>query len=255
MPKKEDIMRSFLFLLFFIVYFAISPILWLIILIFRLFSRKLSDRIALAFVKFACRIGRLMAGTRVTVHGREYIPKDETVVYVLNHRSIFDIILTYPYIKSPTGVIAKKELVCIPFFSTWLYFANTLFLDRGDIRKGMKTMLQGIDKVKHGISMCIFPEGTRNKDQESKISLLEFHEASFKLATKPNVPIIPVAIYNSADCFENHKPWIRSARVSITYGKPIHVDELPEENRKFLGKYTRELIQNMLNEEAREAGQ
>ena len=58
-------------------------------------------------------------------------------------------------------------------------------------------MLKGIDNVKRGVSMAIFPEGTRNRDKESQTSIAEFHEASFKLATKPNVPIVPVAVYNT----------------------------------------------------------
>lgn len=240
-------MRSLLFVLFFVVFFAISPVLWLILLILRLFGRNLSDRFALVLIKFACRTGRVMAGAKVTVKGLGNIPEDKPAVFVLNHRSIFDIILTYPYFKQPTGFIAKKELGKIPFFSTWLYFANCLFLDRQDIRAGMKTMMAGIEKVKSGVSMCIFPEGTRNKDQKSKTSLLDFHEASFKLATRPNVPIIPVAVYNTADCFENHKPWIRSARVFITFGEPIVLDGLTSDERKFIGKYTKNIIQNLLN--------
>ncbi len=246
-------MRSVLFVLFFICFFAVSPLLWLLILIVRLFNRNAADRLGLFFIKGACRTGRLMAGTKLTVRGLGNIPEDRTVVFVLNHRSIFDIILTYPYVKGPTGFIAKKELGKIPFFSTWLYFANCLFLDRKDIRKGLKTMNEGIQKVQNGISMCIFPEGTRNKDQETKTGLLEFHEASFRLAVRPNVPIIPVAVYNSADCFENHKPWIRSVPVTITYGEPIIIDELKPEERKFLGRYTRDIIQKMLDESEAES--
>lgn len=241
-------MRTILFLLFVLCFFIVSPLLWLIALILRLFSRKVSDRFSFFWIRSACIAGRFISGTRVIVRGVENIPKDETVVYAINHRSIFDIILTYPYMRKPTGFIAKKELGNIPFFSWWLWFGNTLFLDRKDIRKGMKTMLKGIDNVKRGVSMAIFPEGTRNRDKESKISLLDFHEASFKLASKPKVPVIPIAIYNSADCFENHKPWIRKATVLITIGKPFRIDELPEEDRKFPGRYTKAIIQNFLNE-------
>ena len=99
-------MRSILFLLFFITFFAVSPLLWLIILILRLFSRNLSDRFALWWIKFACRTGKLMAGTRVIVKGLGNIPEDRTVVFVLNHRSIFDIIL---------NVVTSLSLSYIPY--------------------------------------------------------------------------------------------------------------------------------------------
>ena len=239
-------MRTVLFCLFALVFFILSPVMWLVILIVRLFSRNASDRLAFVIVKFACRSARVIAGAKVTVKGLGNIPENAPCVFVINHRSIFDIILTYPYMKRPTGFIAKKELGGIPFFSTWLYFANCLFLDRKDIRKGLQTMLKGIDNVKRGVSMAIFPEGTRNRDKESQTSIAEFHEASFKLATKPNVPIVPVAVYNTENCFENHRPWIRSAKVRISFLEPILPDELEGDEKKFIGRYTREKIQQVL---------
>ena len=239
-------MRTIIFLLFLLIYFILSPIMWLIILIARLFSRKAGDRIAFVLVKFACRVGAFISGAEVTVKGLGNIPEDRPCVFVLNHRSIFDIILTYVYLKQPTGFIAKKELGGIPFFSTWLSIANTLFLDRKDIRKGYATMMKGIENVKRGVSMAIFPEGTRNKDKEHPFSLQEFHEASFKLATRPNVPIVPIAIYNTDNCFENHRPWIRKTKVKFTFLEPIVPDELAPEDRKFIGKYTRGKILEVL---------
>ena len=72
---------------------------------------------------------------------------------------------------------------------------HCLFLDRKDIKQGLKTILEGIEKVKSGISICIFPEGTRNKVNDT---FLPFHEGSFKIAEKSGCPIIPMSIYNSA---------------------------------------------------------
>ena len=240
-------MRTILFCLFVLIFGIISHLLWLILLIVRLFNRDASDRFALSVEKFACRATRFIAGAKVTVSGLGNIPEDRATVFVLNHRSIFDIILTFPYFKRPTGFIAKKELDGIPVFSRWLRYSNCLFLDRKDIRKGFQTMMAGIENVKRGVSMAIFPEGTRNKDQESHTSLQEFHEASFKLATRPNVPIIPIAVYNTENCFENHRPWMRSAKVKISFLEPVVPDELEAEDRKFIGKYTQAKIQDALN--------
>lgn len=239
-------MRTVLFFIFAFFYCILGPFVWLIALILRLFSRSVSDRFSFVFVKFACRIAGIIAGAKVTVKGLGNIPEDKACVFVLNHRSIFDIILTYPYMKRPTGFIAKKELGKIPLFSTWLWFANCLFLDRKDIRKGVVTMKKGVANVERGVSMAIFPEGTRNKDKESHTSIADFHEASFKLATRPNVPIVPIAVYNTENCFENHRPWMRPADVKITFCDPILPDELSKEDRKFIGKYTRNVIQNVL---------
>lgn len=82
-----------------------------------------------------------------------------------------------------------------------------LFLDRENPKEGLKTILQAIDYVKHGISICIFPEGTRNKGEE--LSLLPFHNGSFKIAEKTGCPIIPMSLNNTCDIFEGHFPFIK----------------------------------------------
>ena len=67
-----------------------------------------------------------------------------------------------------------------------------------------------------------------------------------KMAAKTGCPIIPMAITGSADIFENHFPWIRSAHVTLQYGEPIYPKELPKEEQKHLGSYTRTKIVTML---------
>ena len=110
-------------------------------------------------------------------------------------------------------------------------------------------ILTAIDQVKSGISICIFPEGTRNKDKEHPNSLLPFKEGSFKIAQKTGCPIIPMAMTGTADILENHFPWVRSTEVTLTYGKPILTSELSREDQKHLGAYCENVIQQMLDQE------
>ena len=110
-------------------------------------------------------------------------------------------------------------------------------------------ILTAIDQVKSGISICIFPEGTRNKDKEHPNSLLPFKEGSFKIAQKTKCPIIPMVMTGTADVFENHFPWVHSTEVTLTYGKPILVSELDKEDQKHLGAYCQNIIQQMLDAE------
>ena len=162
-----------------------------------------------------------ITGAKVTVIGEENVPKDTPVLYIGNHRSYFDILLTYSRCPIRTGYIAKKEMEKIPLLSNWMRYLHCLFLDRKDIKQGLKTILAAVDKVKSGISICIFPEGTRNKN-EDELDMLSFHEGSFKIAAKAKCPIIPMAISNSADIFEAHFPTIHPAKVVVEYGKPIY---------------------------------
>lgn len=203
------------------------------------FNPDLKKRSSLAIVNWAFRVAIRIAGTKVIAIGEENIPKDTAVLYVGNHRSQFDIILTYVRVPRPTGYVAKKELLHIPLLSHWMKNLHCLFLDRNNIKEGLKTILTGVEKVKTGISICIFPEGTRSKKPDE---FLPFHEGSFKIAEKGNVPIVPMTIVNSSAIFEDQFPRIKKATVIIEYGKPIYINELDKDTRKSLGTHVSGII-------------
>ncbi|MCI9035370.1 MAG: 1-acyl-sn-glycerol-3-phosphate acyltransferase [Lachnospiraceae bacterium] len=176
------------------------------------------SRSSLAIVNWAFRCVRFFAGTKVEYIGEENIPTDTAVLYAGNHRSFFDIVLTYPRVPRPTGYISKKEIEKVPLLNVWMRNLHCLFLDREDAKAGFQTLRDASDLLKNGISVCIFPEGTRNKEDGT---LLPCHEGSFRIATKVGCPIIPMTITNSAAVFENQFPRIKKAHVIIEYGKRI----------------------------------
>ena len=95
--------------------------------------------------------------------------------------------------------------------------------------------------------MCIFPEGTRNKDLSSKTSMLPFHGGSLKIAERSGAPVIPVAIYNTGEVFEGNNKRMNPSTINITFGKQILVSELPKEERRFLAKHVQDIMQEMLD--------
>ena len=194
---------------------------------------------SLAIVNWAFRCILFIAGTKVTVIGEENVPKDTAVLYVGNHRSFFDILLTYVRVPRPTGYVSKVEIKKVPLLSQWMKNLHCLFLDRDDIKKGLQTILEGIEKIKSGISICIFPEGSRSKDPNA---FLPFHEGSFKLAQKSGCPIVPISINNSSAIFEDQFPRIRKAHVVVEYCKPFYINDLDKEDKKFVGVYTQKII-------------
>lgn len=203
------------------------------------FNKEIKDKSSLAIVNWAFRCCIWMAGASATILGEENVPKDEAVLYVGNHRSYFDILLTYIRVPRPTGYVAKVEMLRYPLLSNWMKNLHCLFLDRSDIKKGLKTILTGVEKVKSGISICIFPEGTRNKTNDT---FLPFKDGSFKIAEKANAPIVPITINNSAAIFEDHLPKMKKAHVVIEYGKPIRMSELSKEDKKSIGVYVQDII-------------
>lgn len=203
------------------------------------FNMEIKSKSSLAIVNWAFGVCLFLSGTKITYIGEENVPKDRAVLYIGNHRSYFDILSTYVRVPRPTGYIAKTEMLRYPLLKDWMKNLHCLFLDRHDLKKGMKTILEAIDKVKNGISICIFPEGTRNKENDT---FLPFRDGSFKIAEKSGCPIIPMTINNSAAVFEDHFPKIKKAHIVIEYGKPIYMNELSKEDRKAIGAYVQNII-------------
>ena len=191
------------------------------------------------YARFAMKGIWLLAGGRATVLGLENIPEDHPVLFVGNHRSIFDIILAGSLIKYPVGFVAKKELQGTPI-TLIMEEIHCLFLDREDPRQGLKTILTAIDYVKSGISMFIFPEGTRCKVEGT---FLPFHAGSFKIATKAKVPIVPVTIVGMGDVFEDHYPRLKWAPVVIEFGKPIETADMDRNAQKDLPDKVKALME------------
>lgn len=197
---------------------------------------------SLAIIRWAFGVCLFLSGVKVTVLGEENVPADQAVLFVANHRSYFDILLTYVRMKRPTGFVAKKEMSRYPLLSNWMVNIHCLFLDRKDIKQGLQTILTGIEKLKNGISLFIFPEGTRNKTADT---FLPFHGGSFKLAEKSGCPIVPIAINNAADIFEDHLPKIRKTHVVMEFGEPVYPNELDKEAKKNLANLISNRIQKM----------
>lgn len=231
--------RIILIMTFFILFLIFTIPVMIVEWIIGKFNPGLKDTSSLAIVQWAFRCVMHLAGTRIIFLGEENVPRDSAVLYVGNHRSYFDVIMTYMRVPRLTGYIAKIEMLKIPLLRTWMKYLHCLFLDRDNIKEGLKTILAAVEKVKNGISICIFPEGTRNKVPDT---FLPFHEGSFKIAEKGNVPIIPMSIVNAADIFEDHFPKVRKTTVVIEYCKPIYMKELDKETRKNMGSYVTNII-------------
>lgn len=239
-------MRLILALLFLLIFLIISIPIFLIELLIGKFNRHAMVASSQKIVVGAFHIILFVSGVKSTVIGRENVPKNEAVLYISNHRSFFDIPVAYASVPTLTGFMAKKEIAKVPLLNYWMRFLQCLFLDRDDIKQGLKTILKGIEQVKAGYSVFISPEGTRSQGQE----MLPFKEGSFKIAEKTGCAIIPVSITNTDEAFEKHFPWIHSAHVIIEYGKPIYPKELTKEQQKFLGSYVQEIIRETLAKNA-----
>lgn len=187
-----------------------------------------------------------VSGVKVDVIGLERVPRDRASLFVFNHRSYFDILVGYSTVPVPSAFVAKKEMEHTPVVARWMRYMHCLFLDREDIKEGMKTILEGVKLIKNGHSVFIAPEGTRNHGEE----MLPFKEGSFMMAEKAKSPIVPVAMNNNDDIFEKHFPWIKKTHVVVEYCEPIYVAELTKEEKRGLTVRVQKTIADTLKKNA-----
>ena len=211
-----------------------------IMLLIGLFSKSARDKASLAIVNHGFKVALFMAGTKVTIYGEENVPKDEPVLYILNHHSIFDIVLTYVRVPRPTGYVSKKEMGKYLMLTWWMKLLHCELLDRSDLRKGMQSINNCVDRINNGISIAIFPEGTRNK---TDVPLLEFHKGSFKIAEKTGCKIVPIVLTNTSSIFEDHLPFVKKADVTIDYLPPIDVAAMSREEKRSLADMVHSIME------------
>ena len=227
---------------FLLLFSIVSLPAYLVMNIIGHFSPEKKAKISQSFVVNAFRIVLAISGTKIHAKGLEKVPKDVPVLYISNHRSYYDIVTCYTLVKNNTGFVSKKEMEKIPCISRWMRYLNCQFLDRENLRAGLKTILNCIDLIKNGTSIFLFPEGTRSLGG----NMLPFKEGGFKIATKTGCPIVPVAIQNTENIFETHIPFIKKQDVSIEFGDPIFTSELSPAEKKTIGPVVQSVIEEML---------
>lgn len=180
-------------------------------------------------------------GMKIKVIGKENLPSQGPVVYMATHKSLFDIVILFAMIDDPCIVIGKKELQQMPFVNKWFDALGCIYIDREDKRSALTSIIKGIEEIKAGQSIIIFPEGTRYMTNDVQ----HFKEGSFKLATKTLVPIVPIALSNTYKVFEEKKR-IQKAEVVVHIGKPIPTKELSNEALRELPGYVEEQVKALM---------
>ena len=137
----------------------------------------------------------------------------------------------------PSSFISKIELKKIPFLAQWMILIKAVFLDRDNIKQAIGIIIGAVDDINNGTSVIVFPEGTRSRTGE----VLEFKEGTFKIATRTDCPVVPIAISNT-DKILHSGLGIRTANVTIEFGQPIMTKDLDKDHKKHLGHDARERI-------------
>jgi 1-acyl-sn-glycerol-3-phosphate acyltransferase len=177
-------------------------------------------------------------GIRVEAEGLEHVDPRRPYVFMSNHQSVLDvgaIVLTLP---TSWRFVAKRELTWIPFFGWAIALGGHVVIDRGRHARAVASLKRAAERVRNGVSVIIFPEGTRSEDGE----LQPFKSGGFHLAIDAQVPILPVTVSGSLPLTPKGSLRVESGRVRVRYGKPIETRGLGPEQREALKERVREAI-------------
>ena len=186
-------------------------------------------------------------GIKITAKGRENIDPKNPRIYMTNHQSYFDIFALLAYIPVHFKFILKHELMRIPLFGTAMRKAGYIGIERDDPRKAILSMRMAGENLKNGISLLVFPEGTRSVEGR----LQSFKRGAFNLAIRTGCDIVPVAIRDSYLIVSKGRLKINKGGFEIVVGKPISTEGYTKKEIFQLMDKVREAILYLLEKSAR----
>ena len=180
-------------------------------------------------------------GSTIKIEGLEKIPDEKGLCFVGNHQSAIDILIVLSVLPVTVGYIAKKQLLYYPFLNLWIVALGSAFIDRGNVKKAVRSIEKGVEFIKKGNSMIIFPEGTRSKSD----TMGTFKNGSIKLATRADATIVPLTISGSWHAWEENLK-IGPADIKFTVHEAIPTKGISPDERKALGNKLSEVIKGSL---------
>lgn len=160
----------------------------------------------------------------IHVHGRENIQKGQSYVVAANHQSYWDAFLMYGFLGVKFKWIMKKELGKIPFVGWACYMAGHIFIERSSRVKSMESIRKAESKLKDGMSVVIFPEGTRTPDGK----MGRFKRGAFLISQELSLPILPVTIDGNYEVMSRNAKSVTWHPVHMTIHKPIPPQVRPD---------------------------
>ena len=188
-------------------------------------------------------------GVEVTVRGLEHVVPGKTYVFVANHQSIYDIPCLFWSIPFQLRIIAKESLGSFPMLGPHLKRTGHLLVDRKHPdRAGIFGWASRL--TSHGLSLIIFPEGTRSRDG----FLGKFKGGSIMLAMQAGLPLVPISVVGSRHVMKKGELTTRPGRVMVIVHQPIDIPASAEPSVRevrALADRVREVIRPPVEAEAR----
>jgi 1-acyl-sn-glycerol-3-phosphate acyltransferase len=181
-------------------------------------------------------------GIRLNLQGLENLQKDQAYILVSNHASLLDIPGIISACPLPVRFMAKESLAWIPVFGWLLYLSGHILINRESARSARKSLKKASSLLRDGISIVVFPEGTRSPDGGVK----EFKRGAFLLAQHAKFPIVPVSISGSFEMLPRNGWCLWPGTLNIRMGKPFsNRDPSPRVSRNLMDRVRETIIKNL----------
>jgi 1-acyl-sn-glycerol-3-phosphate acyltransferase len=181
-------------------------------------------------------------GIKIQLNGTENLKKDRSCLLVSNHASLLDIPAIISAAPFPVRFIAKHSLIWFPIFGWFLYLSGHVLIDRQSAQSAVRSLKKASSQLKKGISIIVFPEGTRSPDGEVK----EFKRGAFLLAQYSKFPMIPISISGTCDMLPRHGWCFWPGTIHIRMSRPIPTRSLSHKELDDLMMRVRETIMENL---------
>ena len=195
------------------------------------------------WARFTCAIFLM----RIKVSGRENIDPATSYVFVANHQGAYDIWSIYGFLNHNFKWLMKKELEKIFMVGWACKCAGHVFVDDSSVAGIKETIAEAEQTLKHGMSLVIFPEGSRSWDGK----MIPCKRGAFMLAGEFRLPVVPVTIDGSFKAMPRFTYNMRPCTIKLTIHKPIYPGEKGF-NTKQLMAQCRENISSALPSEIRD---
>jgi 1-acyl-sn-glycerol-3-phosphate acyltransferase len=182
----------------------------------------------------------LVNGVRLTMEGLEHLHKESPYIFMSNHQGSYDIYSLLGYLPFQFKWLAKKELFAIPVLGWGMTAVGYISIDRAGTRETVEAMNKAARKIREGMSVVIFPEGSRSPD-----GLIQpFKKGGFTLAIKSKVPIVPIAIAGSREIIPKDQWTVSPGDIRVRIGQPIETEDCSMKDRMPLMERVREAMTN-----------
>ncbi|MBU2547175.1 MAG: 1-acyl-sn-glycerol-3-phosphate acyltransferase [Proteobacteria bacterium] len=175
---------------------------------------------------------------RVHVVGAENLEPGGTYVFAANHSSAYDILALLAHLPVQFRWLAKEELFRIPFFGRAMRAVGYIPINRSNPREGVKSLERAAERIRAGVSVIIFPEGTRTRDGV----IQDFKRGGFTLATRSERPIVPVSISGAHRVLATKTLALHPGPIRIVIDRPISTAGLDREAQYRLVDQVRQVV-------------